>query len=360
MSKESIRGLLRAFLETQIASPRLLSIYGTPFDDELLDEICKSARFGQLNQLVVLYLNETNVTEAGVESLVRAADEGGLPRLKRLRLWKTGVELPTDLRVSSSASAIFEYFRNRSERILPEFKLLLMGQGRVGKSHIRKRLQGHPEDEDAIYYFNALEDSTHDVDVEILELDSGQEHLGKCTARVWDFGGQEELQSAHGFFLGAHRCFYLLVIDATRPPNGPESNQIDYWLRLIAHHSRQETKESVKYAPVIILYTQCDAIDIANSEKNSSQEVEYDDPNQNYLDRVSQENQPWRGANVVDVIRGYGWSHQVETIGNHQLKKMIKKRHADAATQLYESIRKHTSDVLEIDINTNPNLNQRG
>lgn len=69
--------------------------------------------------------------------------------------------------------------------------------------------------------------------------------------RAWDFGGQPELHSSHRFFLGAQRCYYLLVLAADRPTNGdgPDSNRLNYWFRLIATTALGRRRKTTRSRP---------------------------------------------------------------------------------------------------------------
>ena len=149
-----------------------------------------------------------------------------LSKLKYLGLVETSVSLPDHLRNSSDASAIMAWFREHKEatgkRPLAEVKLLLVGQGRVGKTQFRLRFF---EGKGIANHDPTLESTQHIDCVESMRaLPKGHpSKFSQVKLRVWDFGGQEQLHSSHRFFLGSQRCFYVLVLAADRPANG-ESN----------------------------------------------------------------------------------------------------------------------------------------
>ncbi len=138
--------------------------------------------------------------------------------------------------------------------------------------------------------------------------------LSQVKLRVWDFGGQNELHSSHRFFLGSQRCFYILVLAADRPANGEssDSNRLNYWLRVIAEYGR---RDDGRRAPVLIVVTRSDV------ERAKSYREEIDDA----LEAARKYD--WFGANVVEVVRGLGWSRGL----SETTHKAIWERHEAAA-----------------------------
>ena len=127
------------------------------------------------------------------------------------------------------------------KRPLAEVKLLLVGQGRVGKTQLRLRFfEGM-----GIAHHDPTLESTKHIDYTEATHTLPENHRTKFSQvklRVWDFGGQNELHSSHRFFLGSQRCFYILVLAADRPANGEssDSNRLNYWLRVIAEYGRRD------------------------------------------------------------------------------------------------------------------------
>src|SRR5262249_35248639 len=80
----------------------------------------------------------------GCESVSDLSPLFGLSQLGFINLTETPVSLPDHLWRSGDAQAIFAWIREESKaagkRPLAEVKLLLVGQGRVGKTHLRRRL----------------------------------------------------------------------------------------------------------------------------------------------------------------------------------------------------------------------------
>ncbi len=132
-----------------------------------------------------------------------------------------------------STEGIFNYLRQlRSGDVKPlnEAKLLLVGQGTVGKTSLAKRLIENR--------FDSNESQTDGLDVREWGV-----HVNSKDVRlnVWDFGGQEIYHATHQFFL-TKRSLYLLVCNCR---TSEEENRIEYWLKLIQSFGSE--------SPVIII-----------------------------------------------------------------------------------------------------------
>jgi internalin A len=79
---------------------------------------------------------------------------------------------------------------------ITDFKLMLLGNGRVGKTQICRRLQGQEYDEDI--------PSTHGVKIGAALLAVSQH---PATLRIWDFGGQDIYHGTHALFLKSRAIF---------------------------------------------------------------------------------------------------------------------------------------------------------
>ena len=257
-----------------------------------------------------------------------------LKKLDRLWINLTGIHAPYYLVLDGEAAPILAWWEGTIEEHCPslnELKLLLLGQGRVGKSHLRCRIF---ENGGLDYYDGRLE-PTQNIDrtdyTPILPEDHpvrvglGRSHL---RIRVWDFGGQNHLHSTHRFFLGGEWCFYVLVLAADRPANGegPESNRLNYWLRTIAWSS--QTTHGKK-APVVIVVTR-------NDEPTAA-------ANRESLEHALQvaERHDWFGAGVVRVVRGLGWSQALSPFTD----KAIWNRHRTAVDEVVMAIADHLDQV---------------
>jgi internalin A len=128
---------------------------------------------------------------------------------------------PSALYQSPGVAGIFNYLHQlRSGEVKPlnEAKLLLVGQGSVGKTSLVNRLL-HDR-------FNPNESQTDGLTVRQWGV-----HVNAKDVRlnVWDFGGQEIYHATHQFFL-TKRSLYLLVANCR---TSEDENRIEYWLKLI-------------------------------------------------------------------------------------------------------------------------------
>jgi internalin A len=104
------------------------------------------------------------------------------------------------------------------KRPLNELKVLLVGEGDVGKTSLFKRLTGQP--------FDAAERKTPGINIQPWHLTQGDQSI---RLNLWDFGGQKVMHNTHQFFL-TKRSLYLLVLDNRK---NEAQNRIEYWLKLI-------------------------------------------------------------------------------------------------------------------------------
>jgi len=150
---------------------------------------------------------------------------------------------PDAQRPAEPGEVLSFYFRLGEEaRSLNEAKILLVGQGSVGKTSLVKRLLYDSFDPD--------EQKTEGISIhrwEIPPKPSTPDGRRPVRLNIWDFGGQEIMHATHQFFL-TKRSLYLLVLDARKGEN--ESN-IQYWLKIIQSYGGD--------SPVLIVTNKCDA-----------------------------------------------------------------------------------------------------
>ena len=192
----------------------------------------------QLAELTALFLDGNQLTVLPYE----------ITRLTKLKeLWLEGnpdLLIPPEIVAQKkNAQAILDYLRQQqaeAARPLNEAKLILVGQGGVGKTSLVKRLMGQEFDE--------AENQTEGINIETwsLEADRPQEGIVPIAINIWDFGGQEIMHATHQFFL-TERSLYLLVLDARQ---GEDEGRVEYWLSLI-HSFAPE-------APVLIVINKSD------------------------------------------------------------------------------------------------------
>ena len=112
---------------------------------------------------------------------------------------------------------IFAYLKS-VKRPLNELKVLLVGEGDVGKTSLLKRLTQDT--------FNPNEPKTPGINIQPWRLPNGDQSI---QLNLWDFGGQRVMHSTHQFFL-TKRSLYLLVLDNRK---NEQQNRVEYWLKLI-------------------------------------------------------------------------------------------------------------------------------
>jgi internalin A len=101
-----------------------------------------------------------------------------------------------------------------------EAKLLLVGEGNVGKTSLVAALKDAP--------FVENRPTTHGIEISPLTFRHPSLNLD-MTLRTWDFGGQEVYHVTHQFFLSP-RALYIVVWHARR---GQEQDEVEAWLRRI-------------------------------------------------------------------------------------------------------------------------------
>lgn len=136
-------------------------------------------------------------------------------------------------------------------------KLILVGNGRVGKTSMYKRLKGIPFDENEPYTHGILLqelDKSHIREVETPGLQLS----------VWDFGGQEIFYATHQFFLSEEAIYVLAWTNRDNVSKYKERDKdalpfddkwrgCAYWLDNIRLHG--------KNSPVLMVQTHSDVLD---------------------------------------------------------------------------------------------------
>jgi internalin A len=129
-----------------------------------------------------------------------------------------------------------------------DIKLMVLGNGQVGKTQICRRLRGEAYDVNI--------ESTHGILVTSAPLPGSQdkrEHL-----QIWDFGGQDIYHGTHALFMRTRAVFALVWIPEAEKKaehiHGGimfRNRPLAYWLDYVKHFSGAET-------PVLVVQTRCD------------------------------------------------------------------------------------------------------
>ena len=173
------------------------------------------SEIGQLANLQGLQLNNNHVA-------VLPPEIGQLTELQRLYLRENPLSLPPEILArSNEPAAIISYYLEHlgaDTRPLNEAKLIVVGQGKVGKNSLVKRLV---DDE-----FDQYELKTEGIDIRPWPIAAGDVEV---RLNVWDFGGQEIMHATHQFFL-TRRSVYILVLDSRQSDN---ERTVENWLKLV-------------------------------------------------------------------------------------------------------------------------------
>jgi hypothetical protein len=136
--------------------------------------------------------------------------------------------LNPDLAAASEqgTEAVLQYLRAKAQAqiTLKEAKLILIGEGEVGKSCLLGALR---EDE-----WLESRPTTHGIEIKpvvVTHPDSGTQ----ISLNGWDFGGQPVYRSTHQLFFSAP-AVYLVV---WKPREGPQQGFVKEWITLIKHRA---------------------------------------------------------------------------------------------------------------------------
>ena len=142
-----------------------------------------------------------------------------LKNLKDLDLTSNPLPIPPEiLKKTDEPQSILDYYFSRLKKALNECKVLVVGQGSVGKTSLIHRLLENK--------YNPRENKTEGIDIRHFNFRAKDTTYGM---NVWDFGGQEIMHATHQFFL-TKRSLYLLVLDSRLTQ---EENRVEYWLKMI-------------------------------------------------------------------------------------------------------------------------------
>ncbi|WP_017720442.1 leucine-rich repeat domain-containing protein [Kamptonema formosum] len=174
------------------------------------------AEIGRLTSLTELYLRGNQLTEL-------PAEIGGLTNLEYLNIDDNPLTSPPPEIVEQGTEAILTYLQERLQDSQPQWvsKLLVVGEGGVGKTSLLRALRGEP--------FNTQESTTHGIELQTLEVAHPTRSDVTMQLNTWDFGGQEIYHATHQFFL-TNRSLFLLAWNARY---GFQQGKLYYWLDTI-------------------------------------------------------------------------------------------------------------------------------
>ncbi len=188
---------------------KLTTLY---LDNNQITEI--SEAIANLTNLTTLYLSNNQITEIP-EAIAN------LTKLTSLDLRNNPIPIPVEiLNDYRNPQKILDYYfrqKNEQHRSLNEGKLIVVGQGAVGKTALVSQLIDNCWEEEGKTQGIKIRQwmiKARDTDVQL---------------NVWDFGGQEIMHATHQFFL-TERSLYLLVLNNRE---NERANEIDRWLKIV-------------------------------------------------------------------------------------------------------------------------------
>jgi len=180
------------------------------------NQLCSlPAEFGQLHNLEVLDLAGNRLSELPIEI-------GQLNNLRDLVLDENPLTCPPREILAQGPQAVLLYLREltRSSRQWVS-KLIIVGQGGVGKTELLSALRGEA--------FQSDTKTTRGIEVRPVELPHPTEPGLTMRLNAWDFGGQEIYHATHQFFL-TDRSLFLLVWNSRHEH---QQGRLYYWLDTI-------------------------------------------------------------------------------------------------------------------------------
>ncbi|MCC3625370.1 MAG: leucine-rich repeat domain-containing protein [Microcoleus sp. PH2017_36_ELK_O_B] len=176
-----------------------------------------SEAIASLTQLQTLYLSNNELRELP-ETIA------SLTQLRDLNLSNNPLNPDLAAAYQQGTDALWQYLRAKAEAkiTLNEAKLILIGEGEVGKSCLLGALR---EDE-----WLESRPTTHGIEIKpviITHPDTDTE----ISLNGWDFGGQPVYRPTHQLFFSAP-AVYLVV---WKPREGPQQGFVKEWITLIKH-----------------------------------------------------------------------------------------------------------------------------
>lgn len=198
-----------------------------------------SSNLSELKKLKVLNLNN-NLLKELPEKIANMVN------LEELKLSNNPFDmLPPEI-IARGISSIRNFFKELEKKdFLYEVKLIIVGEGRVGKTSIAEALVKDNyslKDEDSTEGINISRWNVKKEDIQKINPTIAK----NFKINVWDFGGQEIYHSTHQFFL-TKRSIYLLVTESRKEDS---HDDFFYWLNII--------KLLGDNSPVVMVLNKCD------------------------------------------------------------------------------------------------------
>lgn len=194
--------------------------------------------FHQMSELCELQISQNRIRTLPPE-LSRIAN------LKVIEAFENPLESPPKAVVEQGSSATMRFLKeidvqssSGDQHRLWTSKLMIVGEGGVGKTSLVKALKGEAYDKS--------EYTTHGIRLESIEIQHPQEQSVQMHLNIWDFGGQQIYHATHQFFLTDNSVFVFAWNARTEFNQGRPY----YWLDMITANAPN--------APIILVATHLD------------------------------------------------------------------------------------------------------
>ncbi|HEX4407754.1 MAG TPA: COR domain-containing protein [Xanthobacteraceae bacterium] len=193
------------------------------------------------------------------------------PSLRGVFFYQTHlVEIPVEVLSRSERDNCLEAIRahlrdlKAGRTLMQDVKLMVLGNGRVGKTQICRRLRGEN--------YNETVESTHGIIVTSAPLPTVKSDE---TARlqIWDFGGQDIYHGTHALFMRSRAIFAAVWIPETETALEHQyggfvfrNQPLGYWLEYIRHFGSAGS-------PTLIVQTRCDKAEDERPRVPASNEI---------------------------------------------------------------------------------------
>lgn len=173
--------------------------------------------FSELSDLESIWLQMNHLRDL-------PASLNQLKNLKTLRLDGNPLNPELAAAYKEGLDAVKRYLLAKAEaqEVLNEAKLILVGEGEVGKSCLLGALRGDAWDEGRL--------TTHGIEIKSVKVTDPASDT-EITLNGWDFGGQRVYRPTHQLFFSAP-AIYLVV---WKPREGPQQGFVKEWIKLVKH-----------------------------------------------------------------------------------------------------------------------------
>jgi GTPase SAR1 family protein len=147
-----------------------------------------------------------------------------LKSLRELQLHENPLNPELAAAYEQGLAAVKNYLRAKADglEVLNEGKLIVIGEGEVGKSCLLGALRGDPWEEGR--------PTTHGIEIKpvrVVDPGTGTEIM----LNGWDFGGQRVYRPTHQLFFSAPAVYVV----AWKPREGSQAGAVKEWIKLVKH-----------------------------------------------------------------------------------------------------------------------------